>query len=566
MRAPPRREAPWQRIALCWQANPLLAAVVAFALLLGLLLRLYALGRGTIDADQAVVGLMAREILHGHFFAFYWGVNYGGTEAYAVALVFALFGSSAFTLGLTPVLLCAGSIALLWRVGNRMFASPVGALAAVAFWVWPEAYVTYYHHGDGFRWIILLCGLTVFLTALRIGDGEGRRADWLAFGLGAGVGWLSSPEIVYFLAPAGVYLVARLVQRRAKVPVSSLLTGVAALIVGSLPWWWHNFNQHFDSLASPPQAVPPGPGGAYWWHLGIFERYVVPLVLGLRRRGDGLWLGPTSLTPHLVNVAIFILLAWLVYLAARGRAWLLVLYLAAFPFLYAAQPYTWFWQDGRYGIFLAPGVALAVASLLCRAGTWVVKSPRAAPAVVAALVLVGGMSLTLGAARHEAPYERLTALPAVERTSWFSWHANPNNLPTALAQSLVRWHVHDAFSSYWLGYDVGFLSAGGVTVSPAGPAFIRYAAYYRAIAASRAPAWIFVRPAANGRAASVEAGTSLLDPGCSGVGEPCLSVPDIVQWCVIHHISYAIRDCGPYVVVLPSRRVLPAEILPWFGI
>ena len=59
-----------------------------------------------------------------------------------------------------------------------------------------------------------------------------------------------------------------------------------------------------------------------------------------------------------------VLLGWLVYLAVHGRAWLLVLYVAAFPFLYAAQPFAWHWQDGRYAIFIAPAVALAVASLV----------------------------------------------------------------------------------------------------------------------------------------------------------------------------------------------------------
>jgi 4-amino-4-deoxy-L-arabinose transferase-like glycosyltransferase len=70
--------------------------------------------------------------------------------------------------------------------------------------------------------------------------------------------------MAYFLAPAGVYLLVRVVRRRASVPVVSLLLGVAALIVGSLPWWWHNLNQHFDSLSGPAQPSPPGPGGAYF--------------------------------------------------------------------------------------------------------------------------------------------------------------------------------------------------------------------------------------------------------------------------------------------------------------
>jgi hypothetical protein len=534
------------------------------ALLLGLLLRLYALGRGTINSDGAVVGLMAHEILHGHFFAFYWAENYGGTEAYAVAMVFALFGSSGFTLGLTPVLLCGASLVILWRVGNRMFASPVGAVAAIAFWIWPEPYVTYYDHGDGFRWIVLLCGLAVLLTVLRIGDGDGKRVDWIALGLGAGVGWWSSPEIAYFLAPAGVYLLARVVQRRAKVPLGSFALGVAALVVGSLPWWWHNLLQHFDSLAGVPQPPPPGPGGAYWWHVGIFDRYVFPIVLGLRTRGSGAWIVPSNLTPHLVNISIIVLVGWLVYLAARGRAWLLVLFVAAFPVLYAAQPFTWYWNDGRYAIFLAPVLALVVVSLVCDVGIWAIGSPRFAPAIMAGFVLIGALGLTLVAATGQPPYKRQLAFPAVERTSWLSWHTNPNNLPTALADSLVRWHVRYAFSNYWLGYDVGFLSDGRVTVSPAGPELIRYPPYYRAIAASPTPAWIFVSPA-RAEETAAEAGTTALDPSCLAPDQQCLLVPEIVQWCKVHHIGYTIRYSGPYIVVIPSQRVLPTQVLPFFG-
>lgn len=537
---------------------------MVLALLLGLLLRLYALGRGTINSDEAVVGLMAQEILHGHFFVFFWAQNYGGTEAYAVAAVFALLGSSAFTLGLTTVLLCAASVAVLWRIGNRMFGSPVGAVAAIAFWVWPEPYVTYYDHGDGFRWVVLVCGLVVFLTVLRIGDGDGGRLDWLALGLGAGVGWWSSPEIVYFLAPAGVYLLARVVQRRAEVPLGSLALGVVALAVGSLPWWWQNLPHHFDSLAGVPQPPPPGPGGAYWWHLGIFDRYVLPIVLGLRTRGSGEWVAPSNLTPHLVNVVLVVLVGWLLYLAMHGRAWLLLLFVAAFPFLYAAQPFTWYWHDARYAIFLAPLLGLVIVSLVCEAGMWAMGYTQLAPATMAAIVLVAALGLTLVAARGEPPYKPVVALPAVERTSWLSWHTNPNNLPTALADSLVRWHVRDAFSSYWLGYDLAFLSDGRVTVSPAGPDFIRYQPYYRAIAASPTPAWIFVNPALEQEAA-VEAGTTALDPGCIAPDQQCLLVPEIVEWCDDHHIGYTMRYSGPYVVVIPSKRVVPTRILPFFG-
>ncbi|MGO9148249.1 MAG: hypothetical protein ACLQFX_00955, partial [Acidimicrobiales bacterium] len=84
-------------------------------------------------------------------------------------------------------------------------------------------------------------------------------------------------------------------------------------------------------------------------------------------------------------------------------------------------------------------------------GIWAIGSPRSAPAIMAGLVLIGALGLTLVAARAQPPYKRQLALPSVERTSWLSWHTNPNNLPTALADSLLRWHVRYAFSSYWLG-------------------------------------------------------------------------------------------------------------------
>ncbi len=563
--APQRRSTPWRRFAACFSSSPALTAVVVLALVLGLLLRLYALGRGPMNSDEAVVGLMAREILHGHFFAFYWGQNYGGPEAYVVAVMFAIFGSSPFTLGFTAVLICAGSLVLLWRIGNRMFGSPVGAVAAIAFWVWPETYLTSSTVEDGFRWLVLVCGLTVLLTVLRIGDGEGGTTDWIALGLAAGVGWWATPEIAYFLAPAGVYLLARIVQRQAKVRLVWLVSSVVAAIVGSLPWWWHNLLQHFNSFNSPPQPAPPGPGAAYWWHLGIFDRSVVPLVLGLRVRMTGEWIGPTTITPHLVNIVIVVLVGWLVFEAAHGRGWLLLLYVAAFPFLYAAQPFSWYWQDGRYAVFLAPAAALALASFVCQIGAWLIPSQRFAPAIMAALVLVGGMGLTLRAARDALPYHPEPALPAIERTSWLSWHTNPNNLPTALAASLIRWHVRDAFTGYWLAYDVAFLAQGKITVSPAGPIFIRYPPYYAAVAASPAPAWIFVSTAGK-PAAGAEAGTVAIDPGCNSPAQTCLSVPEIVRWCVLHHIPYKIRDSGPYVVVLPSRRVLPSQILPAFSL
>jgi uncharacterized membrane protein YgcG len=56
----------------------LMIVAIAVLVVLGLFVRVWILGGTPINSDQAVVGLMAREILHGHLFVFYWGQHYGG--------------------------------------------------------------------------------------------------------------------------------------------------------------------------------------------------------------------------------------------------------------------------------------------------------------------------------------------------------------------------------------------------------------------------------------------------------------------------------------------------------
>ena len=541
----------------------MLAAVVSAGLLLGLLIRLYALGRETITSDNAVVGLMAREILHGHFFAFYWGQSYGGPEAYPVAAVFAVFGASPFTLGLTAVLLVSGSLYLLWRVGNRLFASPVGAIAAVAFWLWPETYLSASTTEDGFRWLVLDCGLAVLLTVLRIGDGEATVADWAVLGLASGVGFWSSPEIAYFLLPAGAYLLIRLAQRRASFSPAWMAAGVATALLGSLPWWWHNLGHHFDSLSAPNQPKPPGGQSAYWYHFDLFTHILVPMVLGLRLHGTGAWLAPVPAAKALAVAGVAVALVWLAYLAARGRAWVLVAYVAAFPFVYAASPFSWYWQDGRYAVFLAPAAALVVASFVCEMARGLLRSPRLPMALAAVLVVAGSLVLTVDAARHFSPFSSLPSQPTVERTSWRSWQTNPNNLLQAVADDLVARHVTDAFAGYWVAYDLGFLAHGNLTVTASGPDFVRYPPYFAAVAASPRPAWVF-SDGPNAITAAQE--TAYADPGCVLAGQTCLVASQLEQYLQSHDIAYNTLVIGPYVVVLPASRVVPSEVFPEFNI
>src|SRR6476619_7598304 len=92
----PERAAPVRAPRAWWYRVTVVGGIAA-----GVLLRVALLVRptGSLDSDEAIVGLMARHIVHQHdFTAFYWGQNYGGSiTAVVMAAVFSLFGSSTTT-------------------------------------------------------------------------------------------------------------------------------------------------------------------------------------------------------------------------------------------------------------------------------------------------------------------------------------------------------------------------------------------------------------------------------------------------------------------------------------
>jgi hypothetical protein len=193
------------------------AVIVAVAL--GVALRAWFLAHQRITSDEAIVGLMARSILEGHFWAFYWGQHYGGVEPYLVAALFAVFGTSGVLLQITAAVLAAVAAVLTWRVGLRLVADRrLAGLAAALAWVAPETSVRTSTYQYGFRSVTLIAGLASVLFALRILDGrEAQRrasiADFAALGLAAGLGWWSSPEIAYFLVPAALILIGAMTRR-----------------------------------------------------------------------------------------------------------------------------------------------------------------------------------------------------------------------------------------------------------------------------------------------------------------------------------------------------------------
>ena len=97
-------------------------ALVALAVV-GVGLRIWAwlLPQGALDADEAVVGLLSRSMLHGTFPAFFPGQGYGGTqEELLSAPLIGIFGMQTWAIRVPVIVLWALAAVLVWRIGLRL--------------------------------------------------------------------------------------------------------------------------------------------------------------------------------------------------------------------------------------------------------------------------------------------------------------------------------------------------------------------------------------------------------------------------------------------------------------
>ncbi len=221
---------------------------VALVLLaLAAIYRLALLARGwpALDSDEAVIGLMARHILHGDRPTFFWGQNYMGPfEAYFAALLFALFGSSTFVLGLSALLLTLGFLVTVYALGRAAYGPTVGLLALAWLVISPPIFtLRQLAPIGGYQELLLLGGLILLGVWSRLRLPNARptsRAGWLrCIALYAAIGYLAGLGLWSDLLIAPILLVAggALLLGRWRELLS--LAGVAlalAFVIGAWPY------------------------------------------------------------------------------------------------------------------------------------------------------------------------------------------------------------------------------------------------------------------------------------------------------------------------------------------
>jgi len=517
----------------------LLVAVLA-CLAVALCLRVWLLGHAGLNSDEAVVGLNALQIRHGHLSAFVWSQTYGGVEPYVVALMFAVFGSSPFVLNATPVLLAVAAAAVVWRIGLRLFPPVAAITAATLTFVWPESSLWNSTKEYGYHEIGLVMGLLVLWEAVRIvqtakNDGKDVVRDWVLLGLAMGIGWWATPETLYFTLPAAVVVALSLRAHRGVGIGTRVVAVVIGVVVGALPWIVASLRVGVAAFGTKtPSPV------SYSGRLSTFFTHALPMLLGLRIEGAGQW----EVSPMLGGLLVVLLLAGLVAamitVAVRvPDARVLVASLVIFPFLYAAFPTSWFWNDGRYGIALTP-----IVSLVGIGAIWQLPRERAARWICVAILAAAVVSTVVAV---DAGYGGVSQVASLS-----DWRANPNSAVTTLSAKLQALGVRHVYAGYWVAYDLAFVSAGHIQVAPI--VNDRDPSESEAVARAARAGWVFVPPAKVGEIAGQVGSTTGLDPGV--VDESSLDA-----WLTAKGIRFRTATVGPFLLVLPDQNTWPKALL-----
>jgi hypothetical protein len=200
-------------------------------LLFALLVRVWLVihTNGFIDGDEALVGIQAQHILHGELPIYFYNQPYmGSLEAYLVALLFAIFGSSVWTLRAEPILLSLVVVYLTWRLAalladythvsqpaKRWFMTIAALFAAI-----PPLYDTVLElrtlggYIEIFLLMLLLLIAVLQLTRRQQAGTTLRELAWYwaAIGLIVGLGFWINPLIVCALLAAALWLLWSFVQ------------------------------------------------------------------------------------------------------------------------------------------------------------------------------------------------------------------------------------------------------------------------------------------------------------------------------------------------------------------
>jgi Dolichyl-phosphate-mannose-protein mannosyltransferase len=454
-----------------------------------------------LDADEAVVGLMAMQV-PGELPAFYWEQHYLGTiEPLVASAVFAVIGPSTAALKLVPATFSVLFIALVYLTARPIFGPGPALVSALYLAIPPSFFAAWSVKARGGYPEALALGQLCMLAARRLADDRptGRAAGvaWsVVLGLSAGLALWTHPLTVVMVLAGAVYLMLAwrpwAKDGRASLPVLPTLAATAVgALVGLSPAIAHNLTGGFQSIRfAADGGTEPGAALVNLWGL---IRYGLPVVVGLAEgtpsrelllqdwpaRPGSSWLVTVALP--LVGIGlVWWYRASLGHLirggsspTGRGPALFLLILLLVPPFV-AVSRFANLWAEPRYALPLYAAVPLAAAVI------WTVRD-RSRTAF--ALILAGLLGLNIFSL---ATSNYRLSLPTSVGESTAANRAD-------LIEALRERGIDRIYTDYWLAYPIAFESGEAIVPAVWSGGFGRRASYSHLVYVAPDPAFVFAR-------------------------------------------------------------------------
>ncbi|HEX8995813.1 MAG TPA: hypothetical protein VF812_07270 [Ktedonobacterales bacterium] len=500
-------------------------ALLLLAIVLSVLARVILTIRtnAMIDGDEAMVGIQAQHILQGARPVYFYGQAYmGSLEAYLVAGVFAVVGSSPWALRAVPIALAIPLVYLTWRLALALL--PKGArttpllagLAALVAAVPPIYDAVAEMRAWGGQIELYVITLALLLTTVELADRLRACAApvelarrWLVWGFLAGLGVWINPLISYALVACALWLIAPILTRTFPGPwrrmvarwpalwspdtgelsfrpgsALALLGMIVGAAVGGLPAWLYALSHQGANLlvyVTQPSISPAVSGAARYGRgflgLAITTSYFTcagPRALDGWLPAEGVaWL-PLRGALLLPPLAALITAGWLLLRRPAGRPMrigLPILYAGVVTAVFCLTTSAWaetklceYDEAGRYAVPLALALPALLLALFAAPLVWsALRIRRRGPtAALSVASLQRGWSIALAALLIGGAAQGatyFTASPATTFHSPYYMYAPPARM-TPLLDYLRAHDIHTAWCNHWLGNVVTFESEG----------------------------------------------------------------------------------------------------------
>jgi hypothetical protein len=430
-----------------------------------------------LDPDEAVQGITALHILHGHLPLMESNAHYlGAFESYFLVPFVAVLGPTLMALRVGIGVLGAGYVLATYLLGRGLFRTHRGALllAAIAA-VFPLFALTFAERARNYAGLLLFEALCLALV-IRVAWPATlpKRRDWLLLGLAVGLGTWNHPLLLVPLLPVVAAILMRAPALGWRPTVEGGLTAAGAAIVGFAPAIVYNLESRLGSLRhlyGPFATYSIAPERA----LREVFAAALPIFVGTRE----VWCGQAVVSPVVTDGAVILIFAGALWLrrdrlqpVLRGQLTRLEpveMVLAIAPVAMVAVTARWFNSlscEPRYLLPFAVPLVLAAAIVL-------EAIPRRAVAVSGAAVVLATCGLTSALDRADG-----------------AWTFNRTVHLDAAVAAVQAHHPQAIWATFWLARTVQYLDGDQIPVGDYN-GYVGFPETQQAARRVAHPSWLF---------------------------------------------------------------------------